>query len=181
MKKSKFKILIFCLVISTMLTIITSSVSAESIIDLGLQDVTGYGDYLTGSYADGDKDGSPYDKPASGVSYQLGQCAVHPLYSNKNSPVLPYGTIIYIDQSKISEENTYGDAIPLPNNTWRASFVIQDLGDVDYAYHPNSNWWIDVYCGRWNEYGSKFSNEAAFRTWINSNIGNSKRYLYFTL
>lgn len=62
-------------------------------------------------------------------------------------PFLPFGTRIYLtNPAKI--EIPQGDG----PSEYYTSFVVGDLGDLDYTYQ-SSAWWIDVYFGRWRRQG----------------------------
>jgi len=136
------------------------------------QDVTGYFDDLS---RDGDKDGSGYDKPASGVEYEVGHVAVHPQVwgtTNWNKPIFPFGAIISIHHDDYPN-NPLGDPIPTPIGEISV-FQVQDTGELTnkngYTFH-----WFDVYCGRAEDYGWT---DLQLQQWIERNIEVQKRNYY---
>lgn len=132
------------------------------------QDVTGYFDDLR---IDGDDDGSGYDKAASGVEYRLGIVATKPNASG--GPTLAYGSTIWIDENASGK---LGDPIPTP----AGPLTVFDVQDLSAPKPTKTEGYFDVYCGRYYDYGSQFSNDAALESWIWSNIGETKRsYKYY--
>lgn len=85
-------------------------------------------------------------------SIDVGDVAMHPknsaacLDTDLNTacvPFLPFGTRLYM---------TNPSSVPIPQGNGSTanytSFIVGDLGDLDYRYSSNA-WWIDIYFGRW--------------------------------
>lgn len=85
------------------------------------------------------------DLTASGLQYQVGYVAVHPIYWGSDIPVLPFGTIIYILEVKDTNGNYISDGITPPGATDEMyAFQVQDIGDRDRIL---SEYFIDFYWG----------------------------------
>lgn len=87
----------------------------------------------------------PGDLTASGLVPKVGHVAVHPIISGSNTPILPFGTIIYILEVRDTQGNYISDMIAHPNaGDEMYAFQVQDMGDKSRLY---STYWIDIYWG----------------------------------
>lgn len=102
-------------------------------------------------------------QPAGGGSYHIGIVAVHPAYDGHAlEPIIPFGTVIWLTSPNIVIQ---GQAYN--------HFSVMDTGDLDYAYHPSSDYWIDIYFGQWVR-GDK--NNSNYKAAINY---GSKKVSYY--
>lgn len=155
MRKRFMRILTMCLLVVVLVTSfsVTSFAAYQPEGYYLYQDVTGYLDYMS--------DGINY--AASGYSYEVGYCAVHPQAwgdSNWNNPIYPWGSIITINF-------LYDDPILTPVGELYA-FQVQDTGELRNQ-HNYTFWWFDVYCGRGSDYGWT---DSQLETWVNQNVGH---------
>lgn len=107
---------------------------------------------------------SPYAQTATGqdiTAYAMGNVrgaggpaqieivAVHPKRGVKPyKPILKFGSTVRISGEII---------IPGDNAPVRTAFIVRDLGDLQWKYHPSDDFWLDVYFGRLRKEGQPCS------------------------
>lgn len=82
---------------------------------------------------------------ANGQWPDVGYVAVHPTKYLGATPVIPFGTILYVDSCKSDKQNS--DNVVYAPNDELTSLCVGDLGDTDFALH-RTTYFLDLYFGR---------------------------------
>lgn len=106
---------------------------------------------LTSAYAISrtDQDATGYgwsgNKMANGEWPEIGCVAVHPTTYNGSTPVIPFGTFLYVDSFTNTETGETTEFVPSPEGELTI-LKVSDLGDVK-KNRGLSTYWVDLYWG----------------------------------
>lgn len=97
---------------------------------------------------------------SSGVWPEVGYCAVHPSVNGGSTPIIPYGTVLYIDKI-VNAYSPYEewDELIHPDYGEVSTLQVQDIGDKWYS-RGVSLYWVDIFWGddeeSADEYGIRY-------------------------